>query len=264
VKYLFRGNIKLLRLCLSLAVITVFLCIGLTVYRPTGVPVLMYHSISDVPGNPLCVRPDDFQRQMRYLSENAFHVINLAQLEQYLYHSHPLPRKPVLITFDDGNRDNVTIALPILRKYNFSAVEFIPGSFIGTEGITPEEIVTLDSAGWDIGNHTFSHRKIPNLSPEDQRDELQRTNKLLERILKGKKVRYFSYPVGKYNQTAINTLKSEGFALAFTTESGWVDQDTDPFMIPRVSVGPATNLELFKAKVNTPFYPHIPQRLKRQ
>jgi peptidoglycan/xylan/chitin deacetylase (PgdA/CDA1 family) len=264
VKYLFKVNNKFLRLFLSIGVISVFLLVGLAVYRPNAVPVLMYHSISDAPNNPLCVKPSEFEKQMHYLHEQQFHSVTLAQLESYLYRHQALPKKPFVITFDDGNKDNVSIALPILKKYEFTAAEFVPGSFITNEGVTPNDLITLDSEGWDIGNHTYSHRKMAHLNPKEQKDELDKTNDIFSKILRGKKVRYFSYPEGKYSDSAIDTLKKEGFTLAFTTESGWADEDTNSYLIPRVSVGPATNLELFKLKVNTPFYPHVPKRLKKQ
>jgi peptidoglycan/xylan/chitin deacetylase (PgdA/CDA1 family) len=264
VKYLFRVNNKFLRLFLSIGVITVFLFVGLAVYRPDAVPVLMYHSISDAPGNPLCVKPSEFEKQMHYLHEQHFHSVTLAQLESYLYRHQALPKKPFVITFDDGNKDNVSIALPILRKYEFTAAEFVPGSYVAKEGFSSEDIITLDSEGWDIGNHTYNHRMLTDLNSGEQKSELEKTNHILSSILREKKIRYFSSPVGKYNQTVLNTLKTEGFTLAFTTEHGWATGDTDPLLIPRVSVGPATNMALFRLKVNTPYYPRISEYFHKQ
>jgi peptidoglycan/xylan/chitin deacetylase (PgdA/CDA1 family) len=255
-KYLFK--IKLWKLLMGVGVILLgFLVTGLAVYRPEGVPVLMYHSVNDTLGDPLCVRPSEFEQQMRFLSENDFHSITLAQLEGYLYHKSQLPRRAVVITFDDGNKDNITVAQPILQKYHFTAAEFVPGSYIKHDGFSSEDIGVLESSGWDIGNHTFNHRMLPELSPEEQKQELESTNKILSGILRGKKIRYFSYPVGKYNDSVIKTLKDEGFTLAFTTEHGWATSDTDPMLIPRVPVGPGTNMLVFRLKVTNPNYQRV-------
>lgn len=226
---------------------------------PTGkVPALMYHSVNYHSTTPLVVTVDDFDNQMKYLYEHRFTVITSQQLEDYLLNEGILPEKPVLITFDDGNMDNVAIALPILKKYNFTATEFVVGNYInkGT-ALTQADIKVLDEAGWNIGNHTFDHFKMSSLGEDEQKLQIDRTNEVLHKALPGKNIRFFSYPVGKYNDRAIRTLKDRGFKLAFTTQHGWINPDSDPYTLPRINIGSRTTLLEFMLDVNSPYFPEF-------
>ncbi len=223
-----------------------------------ALPVLMYHRISDNPDKyNLAVPVNNFREQMDYLRLRGFHTVKLAQLGDYLLENKPLPPKSVLITFDDGNQDNLTTALPILAEHGFTAAVFVIGGFVGQSGsVSLDDIKTLAAAGWDIGNHTFSHPDLAALAQEQQTLELKQCNAVLEQALPGKSLIYFAYPCGRYNDNAIRALKSNGFVLAFSTNPGWVRPDNNPYAIPRIFIGPKTTLRQFAAKVTRPFYTH--------
>ena len=221
-----------------------------------AVPVLMYHHISDIPDNVygLDVPVNHFRQQIGYLHDRGFHTVTLAQLQDYLYYKKPLPQKPVLVTFDDGNKDNITTALPILAQYGFTATIFVSARFIGQQdAVSMEDIKTLAAAGWDIGNHTRNHPDLTALAPQEQKLEFDQCTAVLQQALPGQSILYFAYPGGKFNEAAIQTLRSDGFVLAFTTNPGWAKPDCNPYKIPRIYVGPKTTIKQFANKVEKPY-----------
>jgi peptidoglycan/xylan/chitin deacetylase (PgdA/CDA1 family) len=220
-----------------------------------GLPVLMYHSISDTPENPLCVPVHRFRLQMKYLHEHEFHTISLAQLEGYLLKDESLPSKPILITFDDGNMDNAKTAFPIMQENGFTATLFVIGEVINKDGmVSGKDLQTLSTEGWDIGNHTYTHAHLPEISPDQQIEELTKTNAVLRKVLGDRPIKYFSYPIGAYDEKAVNALKQSGFTLAFTTDKGWVRPNNNPYKIPRINIGSKTSMPAFIYKVNEPYY----------
>ncbi len=222
-----------------------------------GFPVLMYHRIDNTP-DPynLYVTVKNFEAQMHYLFVKGYHTVSLPQLQDYLMLHRPLPSKPIVITFDDGNKDNVTTALPILHHFGFTAAIFIAGRYVGKSGaVTLADIQTLAAGGWDIGNHTFSHAHMAHLNTTQQNQELDEDNALLQKALPGQAFHFFAYPTGDYSDSVVTTLKADGFTLAFTTDHGWLKPSDNPYELPRLYVGPSTSLAQFAAMTGRPFYP---------
>ena len=147
---LFRGKMKMFR---RVALLFVALLAAVLLVEPgnmtarmvadsengTKVVVLNYHKI-DRMNISLSVLPEDFEAQMRYLSENNYHTITPDELYESLSGNLELPENPVLITFDDGYADNYRNAYPILKKYGFKATIFVISSFLGSEEHTSEPI----------------------------------------------------------------------------------------------------------------------------
>lgn len=215
------------------------------------IPVLMYHRIDNTPDRyHLWVTVPQFAAQMQFLAAHGYHTVNLNQLEGYLLRNEALPAKPVLLTFDDGDEDVVTNALPIMRRYHFTGAMFVAGRFVGKGGaVTLSDLKTLAADGWDIENHTFQHVHFGSLTAAGQRLELEEDNAVIHQALPGIPIRYFAYPEGNYSLEAFNTLKDEGFALAFTTNHGWVNRRCNPYELPRLYVGEKTTPTVFAALV---------------
>ncbi|MDP4161033.1 MAG: polysaccharide deacetylase family protein, partial [Bacillota bacterium] len=95
------------------------------VVPPKAVPILYYHSVKLEAGNELRMPPDQFEEQMTYLKDNGFESITLEQFYQAQNFGGALPKKPFVITFDDGYADNYTTAFPILKKHGFTAGVFM-------------------------------------------------------------------------------------------------------------------------------------------
>lgn len=211
-----------------------------------GVPVLMYHSISTNPSNTLCVSEKDFSEQMGWLKSQGFHSITVEQLYNALSKGSPLPEKPVLITFDDGYRDNYLAAWPTLKQNGFVGTFFIITNAIIPSRIDWHELKDLVKNGNSIGSHTVDHLDLRTLNDSQQEREIGDSKKILEDGL-GIKIISFCYPAGKYNKVSLSILSKYDYKLAFTTDPGRVHNGDDPLELKRVRISGGNSLSSFKS-----------------
>ncbi len=165
-------------------------------------------------------------------------------------------KKFLILTADDGYKDNLTRMLPLLEKYDLKATVFVvsdethnrwdtdhptnPDTKIGL--LTPDEIRALDQSGRvEIGGHTLSHAKLDELPKEEQRREILENKKQLEEIL-GHPILSFAYPFGNLNDSSKQEVKAAGYELAFATDSGPKALHQDCFQIRRINVFPRTDV----------------------
>lgn len=222
------------------------LTVGLKLeYRISGrntpfVPVLMYHSVNDAPlGAPeLSVRPHDFDAQMQYLSQNGYTPITFDELAAAGRY-----KKPILITFDDGYRDNFTEAYPILKKYGFHATLFMISGDIGAPNFLNGDDILAMSDFISIQSHTVRHLKLSTLSRDEIAFELHHSKEVIE-ALTGKPVTALSYPEGDYNKTVLKLVAKE-YRWAVTTKYGLWHNGMDRYRIRRLAVGRGMPLKRF-------------------
>jgi len=143
-------------------------------------PVLMYHDIT-VNGqtDELTVSHIQLEKQLAYLSGNGYRSISLGQLSTHLLSGKPLPKRSLLITFDDGYHSNVSVLQPLLEKYNQRAVVFLVADFIGKPArsgsrryLSASAIQQANPAVLEFACHTFDHRSYNELSIEEIRKDL--------------------------------------------------------------------------------------------
>lgn len=183
------------------------------------VPILMYHHIvKRLKHDPYSVSPDVFDQQMNWLKQNDYQVITYADFYQAMLKHKVLPKKSVVITFDDGDVDQYSAAWPILKKYHYSALFYITTNFIGhRQWMNWDMLKELSAAGnMEIGAHTMSHPNLSKLSSEKQWRELVVSKNILEKNLKTK-INFFAYPGGAHNTSTIALLKKAGYLSAVTT-----------------------------------------------
>ena len=202
----------------------------------TKVVVLNYHKVDNI-HNSLSVITDDFERQMRYLSENGYNTITPEQLYDSITTGSELPEKPLLITFDDGYQDNYDNAYPILKKYNMKATIFVVTGFLGKykNYLTWEEARELEDNGISIESHTVNHKSMTELSDEQLRVELVNSRIDIKEKL-GKESYFMAYPTGTYNLHIANMVKEAGYKGAFTIKYGNVDTNTNVYAIERIPI----------------------------
>lgn len=218
------------------------------------VPVLYYHSILVEPNNPVRIPPEQFEEQMRYLSENGYHSITPDQLYNDLFNGGTLPERPVLITFDDGYVDNYTKAFPIMKKYNLVGTIFVVGNYINSSGfLTAAQLNEMQSAGWTIGGHTANHVDLSKESLSNVVDELQSSRRIIENYI-GQPLKYFCYPFGGFSPNIIEKVKNDGYIMAFTTEKGWVESGANPYAFQRVYLYPNMGMKEFINRLTNPQY----------
>ncbi|UYZ64231.1 polysaccharide deacetylase family protein [Hymenobacter weizhouensis] len=192
-----------------------------TITARPQVPILCYHQIrewrpKDSKGAKDYIVPvERFKEQIKMLADSGYHTILPDQLFAYLTTGAPLPSKPVMLTFDDTDLDQFTVARPTLDKYGFKAVYFIMTVSIGRPRyMSKAQIKQLADEGNVIGSHTWDHHNVKKYQGQDWVTQIEEPTKKLEEIT-GKKINYFAYPFGLWNPEAIPELKKRGMDAAF-------------------------------------------------
>jgi peptidoglycan/xylan/chitin deacetylase (PgdA/CDA1 family) len=210
------------------------------------VPVLTYHRVAPLSaaGVPdLKVDPVNFAAELRALHDSGYHTIHQYQLFDALYKGASLPRKPIIISVDDGYVDDVRTILPDLQRWHMVATFFvITGRMTEPGFLTADQIRELDGAGMDVGDHTAHHLDLPMLTAAELRAETAGSRKVLDAVL-GHPVYYFAYPFGAYNGAVVDAVRSAGFTMAYTTAGGITESTDSPLTMPRVHVGRAETPE---------------------
>ena len=212
---------------------------GLKKHGYQTVPILVYHNFSKSRSEKMTLSEDDFDAQMKYLKQNNYHAVSLDQLMNFLDYREPLPEKSIVITFDDAWRSAYDIALPILKKYGYTATFFIYTDFIGGgKALSWKEIKELSRLGFDVQCQTKTHR---NLSIPDKNESFQEYFKSLEteitypkklfKKMLNKDCRYLAYPYGETNNLVIAVLKKHGYRGAFT-----LGREPNPFFIDKYKI----------------------------
>ena len=192
-----------------------------TILSRKQIPVLCYHQIRNwkptdsKTAKDYIVQENDFREQLKMLVDSGYHTILPDQLYQYLNEGTALPAKPIMLTFDDTDLDQFTLAAPQMKKYGFKGVFFIMTVSLGRPHyMNKEQVKTLSDEGNIIASHTWDHHNVKKYQGNDWVTQIDKPTKKLEEIT-GKPVKYFAYPFGLWNAQAIPELKKRGFVAAF-------------------------------------------------
>jgi peptidoglycan/xylan/chitin deacetylase (PgdA/CDA1 family) len=185
------------------------------------VPILCYHQVRDWKSTDskrardYIVPVAAFRAQMKILADSGYQTILPDQLYNYLAYGDPLPEKPVMLTFDDADLDQYTVAYPEMKKYGFKGAFFIMTVALGKPRyMSKDQLKELSDQGHILGSHTWDHKNVKKYEAADWPIQVDKPSKLLESI-SGKPVEYFAYPFGLWNPEAIPFLKERGFKAAF-------------------------------------------------
>ena len=198
--------------------------------------VLNYHKIANE-HKSLSVTLDDFEQHMKWLQEYGFTCITPGQLYDFVANGADLPEKPVLITFDDGYKDNYTNAFPIMKKYGMKGTIFVVTGFLGVYDnyLTWDQAKELLDAGFNIESHTYSHKSMTEASDEDISKELVKSKQTIKEKL-GIDSDFMAYPTGTYNLHIAELVKEAGYKGAFTIKYDNVSRDSNVYALERVPV----------------------------
>jgi peptidoglycan/xylan/chitin deacetylase (PgdA/CDA1 family) len=219
--------------------------------------VLMYHKVNDLPGNRMSIPTGLFDEQMAQLRELGYVVVDLEAVLGHYLDRAPLPEGAVMITFDDGYRDNLVNAAPVLRRHGYPAVQFVPIAYVGDKTPLPhehylsahgvhnptvdwDEIRALEEHGVRIESHGISHKPLAELELDEAAREIAISKLKLEERL-GRRVRAFSYVKGSeadYKPVHPSLVKQAGYDIAFTAVSGANGPASDPLQLRRYNVEP--------------------------
>lgn len=214
------------------------------------VPVLMYHSVRTGATGQYQVEASQFDAEMKYLKDNGFTALTMAQYIQIMKNGQGAPAKPVLITFDDGWQDNYTVAAPIMDKYGFKATFFIISNMIDIpDRVTTAQLKDLKKRGYDIGNHALNHERLTDYNYSEQMSILSQAKSKLETAL-GSKVISLSFPYGELNTDSITIVNLLGYQVSFSSYEGMSSSVDNTYTVRRLFVDGQLNSADFAELVN--------------
>ena len=221
-------------------------------WRNTGLVCLMYHRFA-TPADYARLSDDDrvytidvnrFAEQMALLESQGWRPISFDQALAGLRRGRSFPHHATLLTIDDGSRNVVTLAEPILRKHGWRATLFLttdPDAYVFRDGppdsqrLTADEIRRLDPAVWDLGAHGHTHRPLRDLPIDEMRSELAKSRDTLA-TLTGRVPVAMSVPGNWYDDAVLREAKAAGFEAVFVSDPGSVLPTRDPDRIRRLMV----------------------------
>lgn len=229
------------------------------------IPILMYHSISDVKENShpyyhVNTSPAVFESHIKYLHDNNYSVINLHDLGKSFDTNSQ--NKHVVITFDDGFLDFYISAYPILRKFGFTATVFLPTAFIQNNRtsfkdnpcMTWDEVRQLSAEGIIFGSHTVTHHQLTTLTNTDIDHELLFSKEIIQDKL-GTTINTFSYPYKfpdenrRFKIILQDLLIKCGYKYGVSTRIGTSSIKDDMYFMKRIPINSGDDIPLFRAKL---------------
>ena len=200
-------------------------------------PILTYHRVGTLAVDHVpTVSKTAFESHMAFLVRGRYHVISLGDMVEALRVGRPLPRRSVVLTFDDGYLGTFTEAAPVLRRFRFCATVFVATSEVSTEGfLSWDQLRTLSSDGFTVGSHTLHHAFLPSISLAHARTELVESKRILETQL-NRPIRLFCYPVGGYTPQVQAIVREAGYEAACTTNRGLPEKVVDLFALRRIKM----------------------------
>lgn len=223
--------------------------------QTVAVPILMYHKINPYfSGGLYRITPDEFDWQMQYLHDNGYHTVSIGAVLDHFQKGQKLPEKPVIITLDDGYRDNYLYAYPILQKYGFTATIFVITNTVAPANVdnmmlTWDQIREMADNGMTIGCHTLDHKHLTRVGLAEAQRQITDSKNDLEQEL-GRKIEFFSYPYGEHNQDVERLVQESGFRAATTVNPELVTNIDNPFALNRIGIYSNLDHQGFIDKVN--------------
>ncbi len=212
------------------------------------VPILEYHAIQ--PPVPSSVYPQlfvpqaDFEAQMHWLHDHGYEAVTLRTVEAAWDGRGKLPRRPVVITFDDGYRSQFVGGFPIMHRFGWPGVLNLIASGADLPDADARRMI---DAGWELASHTIHHADVTTLDQPRLREEIDSSRQELQRRF-GVRVTDFCYPAGHYDRAAIAELRRAGYAGA-TTELPGLAERSDPYTLARLEIELSDGLPGFVAKL---------------
>jgi len=233
-----------------------------------GIPILMYHSISDTneadihPYYRTCTAPRIFAEQMKSLVTRGYKTVGLNEAINAIGHGCTWNNRNVVLTFDDGFEDFYREAYPILAHYSCHATVFLPTAYMrvehrafsGKNCLCWNQVKELHRLGVQFGSHTATHPQLSSLSWHRIRHELRSSKQSIEDRI-GDGVVSFSYPYafpeadGDFRKTFGSVLLDAGYDSGVTTMIGTAGQSSDRLFLERIPINSEDDQSLFMAKL---------------
>ncbi|MGH7277106.1 MAG: polysaccharide deacetylase family protein [Candidatus Rokuibacteriota bacterium] len=234
---------------------------NVTGVEPSGyqlVPVLVYHDIGPQPKGRMLIGVQTFAEQMRYLKTNGYRVVSLREFYDFISTNRQLPRKAVVLTFDDGYKSFVQYAYPILKDLGFTATLFVYTDYVGAgrKALGWDDLIRLAREGFQIEGHSKTHSDLRRRRDESDAEHAQRVRtemELPQRLFRqrfGQASRFLAYPYGAVDAAVIQGARDQGYVAAFTVRREGNGAFVHPFRIRRSQIYAEMSLEDFAKNLN--------------
>ena len=214
-----------------------------------AIPILMYHSIdrhSDPRAPRWTLSPTSFAEHMHWLAEHDYRPMTISDLVSARTSGIPLPPRALAITFDDGLRDFLTGAVPVLQRHGFTATLYVVTGYVGKTSrwsrslgetdrpmLSWSELRSVSEHGIECGAHTHSHPQLDIMPPAGALGEILRSKTCLEDHL-GRAVQTFAYPHGYAYRTTRQLVRQAGFTSACRVRHALSSTEEDRFALSRI------------------------------
>lgn len=225
------------------------------------VAILAYHRF--VPGDRKCdllsISAATFRSQLKYLQENGFTVVSFADLADFIEGKGPMPRKPVILSMDDGYKSVYQVAYPVLREFGYKATVFVYTDFIGAPaGLNWAEMAEMTASGLvDIQPHSKTHSNLT--LRQDSEDKAAYRERIREEVRNPARairknlnipIHTFAFPYGAENDVVLTALEAEGFRLGATVTAGGNPAFAHPLALRRSQVYCGDDLVVFGERLD--------------
>jgi peptidoglycan/xylan/chitin deacetylase (PgdA/CDA1 family) len=216
------------------------------------VPILCYHNLGPQTRGRLLMSATAFEEQMRYLKREGYQVITLRQFLEFSALRQQLPRKTVVLTFDDGWKSFKEFAYPVLKELGYPATLFIYTDFIGARiALSWPELKELALEGFDIQAHSKTHddmRRKPGESDDDYNRRMQSELQYPLGVFQaraGLSPRILAYPYGSHDEDVIKRVREAGYVAALDVRRQGNPSFTPALTIHRAQIYSEMSLEDF-------------------
>jgi peptidoglycan/xylan/chitin deacetylase (PgdA/CDA1 family) len=220
--------------------------------RRARVAILMYHVIADAPADArypgLWVPKRLFAEQMYVLHQAGFQAVTMRDVLRAWDMGAALPAKPIVVSFDDGNRTQVEGAGPMLQALGWPGLLNLEIDNVGRTGIKASAVAGLVDSGWEIGSHTVSHPDLTDVSDAQLHTELTASKADIRRLF-GAEATVFCYPAGRYNAHVEAAVRAAGYQVALTEDPGAASPAGDRYALPRIRVDATESPQALAAAV---------------
>jgi peptidoglycan/xylan/chitin deacetylase (PgdA/CDA1 family) len=214
--------------------------------------ILAYHAIADLSDDPVlaeyAVPPRLFEAHLDTLLGGGWSFVDLDAVLAALAGERALPRRALLLTFDDAYTDLLEVACPIMAERGVPGIVFaVAGKLGGTNEwdskkrastlrlLNAEGLRAVIEQGVEVGAHTTNHRPLPKVPAAELEEEIAGSGRrLVDAGLP--RPRSFSYPYGEWSPALAAATREAGYEVAFTVDWGVVGEGADPYTLPRVEI----------------------------
>jgi peptidoglycan/xylan/chitin deacetylase (PgdA/CDA1 family) len=240
---------------------------GILLPAPNGLRILMYHKVSEDNVDGLTISTKKLEEQFEFIRRKGYQTLSFHDLSEARKMGKPLPKRSIILTFDDAYHNFLEFAVPLLKSYGYKASVFIPVGYMGKTNIWDQGSDSLLSANEmreltkdsdiEFGLHSFLHRGYAELDPAGIEKDIDLCIQTLA-YHKIPFVRVIAYPYGSYPKkdlylrAKMNEIFRNAhiqFALRIGNQiNHWPPKD--PYTLKRIDIKGTDNFYTFKTKLS--------------